>query len=149
MFSTRTKKHLTWAILISQAIMLLIGQGRVILCHDDSGSTHIEFTSNESCSTTQSEGCNQIASVNEGFQSQECSGTTCVDELLTLNATPSTLRKANLDLDNASTPPLPVAFLSWIALPDPTRFTYPSVHFDESIVQLEQLRSIRTTVLVL
>jgi len=149
MNSARTKRRLTWAIIFAQVFIFVIGHGRVVLCHEASGSSHIELVDRESCSTDIRDGCNEIASNQSGVPSEDYSGSSCVDELFQIVAALSNKRKVDAELGQGSQPLFTMAFASWLRLPDPVIITVTLTEFDEAQLLTEQLRSIRTAVLVL
>lgn len=81
MSSNRLKNRLTWAIIFAQVFILVIGHGRVVLCHDDAGTSHIELVKSDSCSSIERTDCSNIAESQHRSTSPSCSGTTCDDEL--------------------------------------------------------------------
>jgi|GEM_PF-5642560 len=147
MNNAHTQKRLTWAIIFAQVFILVFGHGRVILCHEASGSSHIEFFETESCSSTDQDGCTQNSS-NQNNQSVSCSGSSCVDELFQVNATLSTSRRFDFSIDQEFRPPFPQLFSWWLNLPDSTELAVVA-DFDDPLLFAEQQRIIRSTVLVL
>jgi len=70
-----------WLLIIAQMMVIVVGHGRVVVCHDDNGSTHIELVSEGSCGSDADDGCDQVVNQTSNALASVCSQTPCVDEL--------------------------------------------------------------------
>lgn len=147
----RSSSWIAWALICTQSIVLVLGHGRVVVCHDEGGSSHIEIVDEDSCSTQATEGCNQsVTSQGEAQQiTTLCSDTSCVDEPLGITATLSNTRMTSDEEHQGAMPPPSLAVVTWLHLQDPMERQLSREDFDDrhAIDGFHQLN--RSTVLVL
>lgn len=147
----RSSSWIAWALICAQALVLVFGHGRVVVCHDEGGTSHIELVDEESCSTQATEGCSQpVATQGKAQQiTTLCSDTSCVDEPLGITATISNTRKMNNGEHQSSLPPPSLAIVTWLLLQDPMVRQLSCDDFDDqhAIYGLHQSNS--STVLIL
>lgn len=151
MLNVRISTWLTWVLICAQSLVLVLGHGRVVVCHDEGGSTHIEIVDEESCSTRVDEGCGDSVAAQgaTSLVSTLCSDTSCVDEPLGITATLSNTRIAgDIELQGALPSPS-LAVVAWLLQQDPMERVVGSAEFDDQHAISGFHLSNRSTVLVL
>ncbi len=144
-------KHsaLVWALIVTQMAFSVIGHGRVVVCHDDGGPSHIKLIQ----SSTQAGFTDDLSCVTAVGQtssdSSSCTGTICVDEVLSLTFTFNTRRDMNLDTLSGLVPTGPPAVVAWMTPPETMDRHGKSTAHEIACVLGELQSLIRTTVLVL
>jgi hypothetical protein len=148
MFSARKTSWITWAILFAQTFVLVLGHGRIVVCHDEGGTSHIEIVDEDSCSILVPDGCRQTAdSSDESRQvSPLCSDSSCFDEPLGIPATLSGVRIANGGEQQGVLPPPSLAVVDWLVLQDPME---RQIDFDDAHAIAGFHRSIGSVILLL
>lgn len=144
---------LAWVLISAQMILGAIGYGRVVVCNDAGGPSHIElvrgeFVSHDAEQKLTSESCVQIVYqiANAGFG--HCAGKQCVDQVLRLTCTINTQRKIGCGSLLDVVPTGPPAILAW-PTPEPTLIAWvPCDGLNNDALVLSGLRrSVRSTVM--
>ncbi len=96
----RTQKQLAMACLLiaAQLCVVVFGHGRVVICRDDGGPTHIELVRQESCSVRDGVAWDRVAgsfdeALGGGSSWVQCT-ISCVDEVFGLTYTLASARRA-------------------------------------------------------
>ena len=146
-----TLKHsvLAWALIVTQLAFCVIGQGRVVVCHDEGGPSHIEFVHGDQSSSVSQDNCGQAPLSQDGVAQSICTGSPCVDETISFTSTINTRRMKVIDsltdvFPNA--PPLPITLVHPL---DSVKLFGQGTNFETALCLIELQCSIRTTVLVI
>lgn len=147
----RSSSWIAWALICAQTLVFVLGHGRVVVCHDEGGTSHIEIVDEDSCSTLVTDGCSQsVASQVEIQQIQSlCSDTSCVDEPLGILATTSNTRATIDGEQQEALPPPSLAIVDWLLLQSPVERQMIRSDFDDRYAISGFQISNRSTVLVL
>tara|TARA_R110002096_G_scaffold344921_7_gene538193 strand:- start:155153 stop:155650 length:498 start_codon:yes stop_codon:yes gene_type:complete len=141
---------MTWVLIAAQACVLAVGYGRVVMCYDDNGTSHIEIVDEKSCSPRVDEGCTQPVSTQTDVQTlTDCSEFACVDEPFGLLATLPVVRTTDngKQLDVQPNPSLVI--VSWLLKQNPIDAQVSSASLNDQYAMDAFHRSNRSTVLVL
>tara|TARA_R110002073_G_scaffold118918_1_gene258667 strand:+ start:577048 stop:577488 length:441 start_codon:yes stop_codon:yes gene_type:complete len=146
MISNRLKNRLTWAIILAQVFVLVIGHGRVVLCHDDTGTSHIELVKSDSCSSVERNECSNVTESQHSSISPSCSGTTCEDELFLIQGMLAAKWDVHFDTDQVEH-----SYAAALQSPSLMRSdtAVVSANIDHVYLLIALHESIRSTVLVL
>lgn len=136
-------------IIIAQLLVLVIGHGHVVVCYDESGSSHIELVNEESCKAGQVDPCSQSIDTNDHIQWSHCSSSSCVDELFEVLVTLRSDRKSDLGVATDFQPHLPMNVIAGLELVESSRAIDCALVFEDEHELALRHRSIRTSVLVL
>lgn len=88
---------LTWLMIAAQLCVVVVGHGRVVICHDATGESHIELVSDASCSALVDGVCEQVVEYQSDKRPGLCADTGCEDELLGFSYTLANSRKVYLN----------------------------------------------------
>lgn len=152
MRNTHLHLALAWTLILAQLTLLGFAYGRVVICHDATGPSHIELVNDNSCSASNSEACAQPANTSAPSASSSCAQTDCTDQVFTISATVQSLRKPAADLDAYSIDHHPTVSLliAYVALITTDGATSAVTLMPDTVPAFTALqRSIRSTVLVL
>ncbi len=85
---------LAWVLIMTQLVVGVLGHGRVVVCIENDGSSHIELVGEVSSSSTEDDHCGvSVGGLADGVSSV-CSEMPCDDELLELAYTLSNTRRS-------------------------------------------------------
>lgn len=143
---------LAWVLISVQMTFGAFGYGRVIVCNDQDGPSHIELVHGESLSHANengsvAKGCGQVTSPNAIVVSTHCSGTSCDDQVLSFAYTIITPRKIGCGSLMDIVPTGPPAIYDWPSLEPIAIAWVPCDDLDDASVLLGLRRSVRSTVL--
>lgn len=147
----RSSSWIAWALICTQSLLLVLGHGRIVVCHEDGGTSHVEIVGEDSCSILVTDGCSQpVASQDEIQQiSSPCSDTSCTDVPLGITATISNARMTSSGEQQGILPPPSLAIVDWLVLQDPMEKPDCTIDFDDQHAIAGLHRSNRSTILVL
>ena len=74
------------ALVFAQLAVIVLGHGRVVVCHDENGSSHIELVGEDVCSNSDSQSCEQPVFQQDDGRTGTCSGSNCIDEIYSLES---------------------------------------------------------------
>lgn len=148
---SKSSTWIAWVLIFAQSLLLVLGHGRIVVCHEDDGTSHIEIVDENSCSTLVTDGCSQpVDSQNEIQQiSSSCSDTSCTDVPLGITATISNARMPSSGEQQGILPPPSLAIVDWLVLQDPMEKPDCTIDFDDRHAIASLHRSNRSTILVL
>jgi len=153
---TQKQLAMTCLLIAAQLCVIVFGHGRVVICRDDGGPTHIELVRQESCSVRDDAAWDRVAgSFDEAFGEAlgeaswvQCT-ISCVDEVFGLTYTLASARRAIQGGADGFEPTSTIAMLSMLM----TRDSGGLVARAESQFVVDgpggYLASLRSTVLVL
>lgn len=147
----KSSSRIAWALICAQTLVLVLGHGRIVVCHDEGGTSHIEIVDEDSCSTLVTDGCSQSATSQSEIQQIQslCSDTSCVDEPLGILATMSNTRATIDGEQQVALPPPSLAIVDWLLLQSPAEPQITLSDFDDRYAISGLQISNRSTVLVL
>ena len=143
---------LAWVLIVTQMTFGAFGYGRVIVCNDDEGQSHVELALATSLSrlvdtTAVHKGCDQLVSKLVDTNSTHCTSTQCVDEVLSFTFTINTPRKIGCGSLLDVVPTGPPAILDW-PNSEPTPIAWiPCDDLNDAFALLGLRRSVRSTVM--
>lgn len=144
-------KHLllAWALIAAQLFVVVIGHGRIVICHDEGGSTHIELVGEDSCSVNDATSCGLGDELNNSSTQRLCAETSCEDELYGLTYTLAGSRRIGqrASADFAATNSF--VLMSPLISTSPTVATNQAFGVFDSIALRECRLAHRATVLIL
>ncbi|MBL4699275.1 MAG: hypothetical protein JKX70_10625 [Phycisphaerales bacterium] len=146
-----TLKHsaLAWVLIVTQLAFCVVGQGRVVVCHDESGPSHIEFIHGDRSSSISQDNCGQAPLSQDGVAQSICTGSPCVDEAISFAFTVNSRRMTAIDSLTDLFPNTPPLLIADIHRPDSIELFGQCTDFETAFCLIELQCSIRTTVLVL
>ena len=148
MLTHRTLLLSAWAIIVAQLLVLVVGHGRIVVCFDEKGSSHIELVTEESCLAGADDAYSQSAYGIWDTQMGAGSSTSCVDELVGLPATFTGTRYVFVGAETGLYLEPAIGVESWLVSVG-VAVEVAGVDFGAYGFLSELRRSIRTTVLVL
>ncbi len=138
-----------WLLIIAQTMVIVVGHGRVVVCYDDNGSTHIELVSEGSCGGDVDDGCDLVVNESSNALASVCSQMPCVDELYGQVVSLSNVCRADALAHVSWVPICEPTVLEWCALTQPAEI-FACVYQDAvDFEQSEERRSMHATILVL
>ena len=147
----RSSSWIAWVLICTQSLLLVLGHGRIVVCHEVDGTSHIEIVDEDSCSTLVTDGCSQPVDAQDEIQrvSSLCSETSCTDVPLGITATISNARLMSGGEQQGILPSPSLAIVDWLVLQDPIEKLDSTTEFDDQHAIAGFHRSNRSTVLVL
>jgi len=140
-----------WALIAAQLLVVVLGHGRVVVCHDESGASHIELFGDKQGdikNTTNPEDlCGLITGATSSPASGLCSDVPCEDELFGFVFTLSQPRSIGPGLLAGLIPAGPISVDVWAFNEDTAGNMAQAVGFDETTQLRAHYRSIRSTVM--
>src|SRR5690606_28474379 len=149
MLNKRMTIWATWTVLLAQTLVLVLGHGRVVVCHDENGSSHIELVNEDACKLSIEEPCAQDVKLSDAKQWNQCSGAECVDELFEVSGTLRSARESDLGASFEFQSSLLLSTITVLALVEAPETVLDTLDLDDKHALDLRHRSIRTTILVL
>ena len=136
-------------MIFAQLTLGVFGHGRVVVCREDGGQSHIELIHDDDSAIGSDDHCARSSTKSATLQSGICSGTPCVDELLSFTFLAPARRNTSLESGNHWIPgDLPTAIAlaiePWTVCPPLDSTCADREHLDTG-----NLCAIRTLVLIL
>jgi hypothetical protein len=146
-----TLKHsgLAWVLIVTQLAFCVVGQGRVVVCHDEGGPSHIEFIHTDRSSSVSQDNCGQAPLSQDGVAQSVCTGSPCVDEAISFTFTVNSRRMTTINSLTDLFPNAPPLVTVDVHHPDSMILIESGTDFETAFCLIELQCSIRTTVLVL
>ncbi len=140
---------LAWALIAAQLFVVVIGHGRIMICHDEGGSTHVELIGEDSCGVNDAAPCGLGDDPDSLSTQRLCAETSCEDELYGLTYTLSSSRRIGQRVSTDFVPTNVIATLSSSMDTDSLIAMGQSTGLIDSVARSGCRLAIRTTVLVL
>jgi hypothetical protein len=142
-----------WALIAAQLLVVVLGHGRVMVCHDESGASHIELFGDTpielSDATSSTDLCGLITYAKSKSTSGVCSDVPCEDELFGLVFTLSQSRTIGLASLAGLIPSAPIS-IDALTIPSySTGGLAQAIGSDDASLLRAQHRTIRSTVLII
>ncbi|MBL4590963.1 MAG: hypothetical protein JKY96_03280 [Phycisphaerales bacterium] len=146
-----TLKHsaLAWVLIVTQLGFCVAGQGLIVLCHDEGGSSHIELARSNQWSNASQDNCGQASIAQDGVAQSVCTSLPCVDEEIGITFTVNSRRTTAIDSLTDLFPNAPPLLTVDVHHPDSMVLIESGTDFEVARCLIELQCSIRTTILVL
>jgi len=98
MNTTLKNSALAWALIFAQLFVITLSQGRMVVCHQANGSSHIELVNDILSDLSGIDSAEHQFSISQNSAFSSCSDGPCVDELFTAAIT--VIRPRLIELGN-------------------------------------------------